>query len=77
MAKVVTSKMLMALQSEVTSKTLEVEAVKKDLSKETDAEIMDRLPLFFLLVLWLLTNGEKPNFFAYPFKSYWFAILDW
>jgi hypothetical protein len=43
MAKVVTSKMLMALQSEVTSKTLEVEAVKKDLSRETDAEIMDRL----------------------------------
>ena len=43
MAKVVTSKMLMALQSEVTSKTLEVETVKKDLSKETDAEIMDRL----------------------------------
>jgi hypothetical protein len=43
MAKVVTSKMLMALQSEVTSKTLEVDVVKKDLSKETDAEIMDRL----------------------------------
>ena len=43
MAKVVTSKMLMALQSEVTSKTLEVEAVKKDLSKETDQEIMDRM----------------------------------
>jgi hypothetical protein len=43
MAKVVTSKMLMALQSEVTSKTLEVEAVKKDLSKETDEEILTRL----------------------------------
>ena len=43
MAKVVTSKMLMALQSEVTSKTLEVDVVKKDLSKETDEEIMDRL----------------------------------
>jgi predicted AAA+ superfamily ATPase len=43
MAKVVTSKMLMALQSETTSKTLEVEAVKKDLSKETDEQIMDRL----------------------------------
>jgi predicted AAA+ superfamily ATPase len=43
MAKVVTSKMLMALQSEATSKTLEVEAVKKDLSKETDEQIMDRL----------------------------------
>jgi hypothetical protein len=35
--------MLMALQSEVTSKTLEVEAVKKDLSKETDEQILDRL----------------------------------
>jgi len=41
MAKVVTSKMLMALQSDV--KTLEVEAVKKDISKETDAEILDRM----------------------------------
>ena len=41
MAKVVTSKMLMALQSDV--KTLEVEAVKKDTSKETDAEILDRM----------------------------------
>jgi hypothetical protein len=40
MAKVVTSKMLMALQAE--TKTLEVEAVKKDLSGETDQEIMDR-----------------------------------
>ena len=43
MAKVVTSKMLLALQSEVTSKTLEVDVVKKDLSKETDAEILTRL----------------------------------
>ena len=43
MAKVVTSKMLMALQSEVTSKTLEVEAVKKDLSRETDEDILNRL----------------------------------
>jgi predicted AAA+ superfamily ATPase len=43
MAKVVTSKMLMALQSETTSKSLEVEAVKKDLSRETDEQIMDRL----------------------------------
>ena len=43
MAKVVTSKMLMALQSEVTTKTLEVETVKKDLSKETDEEILTRL----------------------------------
>ena len=41
MAKVVTSKMLMALQSDV--KTLAVEAVKKDISKETDAEILDRM----------------------------------
>jgi hypothetical protein len=41
MAKVVTSKMLMALQAEV--KTLEVDAVKKDLSKETDEEILTRL----------------------------------
>ena len=43
MAKVVTSKMLMALQSEVTSKTLEVDVVKKDLSKETDEQILNRL----------------------------------
>ena len=43
MAKVVTSKMLMALQQEVTTKTLEVETVKKDLSKETDEEILERL----------------------------------
>ena len=41
MAKVVTSKMLMALQAEV--KTLEVESVKKDLSNETDEEILTRL----------------------------------
>ena len=41
MAKVVTSKMLMALQAEV--KTLEVDAVKKDLSNETDEEILTRL----------------------------------
>jgi replication-associated recombination protein RarA len=41
MAKVVTSKMLMALQTE--TKTLEVEQVKKDLSNETDEEILDRL----------------------------------
>jgi hypothetical protein len=43
MAKVVTSKMLMALQNEVTSKTLEVETVKKDLRNETDEQILDRL----------------------------------
>jgi len=41
MAKVVTSKMLMALQADV--KTLEVDIVKKDLSKETDQEILDRM----------------------------------
>jgi hypothetical protein len=41
MNKVVTSKMLMALQQE--TKTLEVEQVKKDLSHETDEEIMGRL----------------------------------
>jgi len=41
MAKVVTSKMLMALQTE--SKTLEVEQVKKDLSSETDESILNRL----------------------------------
>jgi len=43
MAKVVTSKMLMALQSDATSKTLEVDVVNKDLSKETDEQILDRL----------------------------------
>ena len=41
MAKVVTSKMLMALQTE--PKTLEVEQVKKDLSSETDESILNRL----------------------------------
>ena len=41
MGRVVTSKMLMALQSEV--KTLAQEPVKKDISNETDVEIMDRL----------------------------------
>jgi len=41
MNKVVTSKMLMALQQE--TKTLEVEQVKKDLSHETDEEILGRL----------------------------------
>ena len=43
MAKVVTSKMLMALQQEVTTKSLEVDPVKKDLSNETDEEILTRL----------------------------------
>jgi hypothetical protein len=43
MAKVVTSKMLMALQSEVSSKTLEVETVKKDLRNESDEDILNRL----------------------------------
>jgi hypothetical protein len=41
MARVVTSKMLMALQAE--TKTLAVEPVQKDLSKETDEEILNRL----------------------------------
>jgi len=41
MGKVVTSKMLMALQSEV--KTLAVEPVNKDLSNETDESILNRL----------------------------------
>ena len=41
MGRVVTSKMLMALQSE--TKTLAQEPVKKDISMETDVEIMDRL----------------------------------
>jgi predicted AAA+ superfamily ATPase len=41
MAKVVTSKMLMALQAE--TKTLAQEPVKKDISHETDEEILDRL----------------------------------
>jgi len=39
--KVVTSKMLLALQAE--TKTLAQEPVKKDLSNETDEEILDRL----------------------------------
>ena len=39
--KAVTSKMLMALQTE--SKSLEVDKVQKDLSNETDQEILDRL----------------------------------
>jgi len=42
MAKVITSKMLMALQSEPTTKSLEVERVNKILT-ETDDEILDRL----------------------------------
>jgi hypothetical protein len=42
MAKVVTSKMLMALQSEPTIKSLETEPVRKVLT-ETDDEILDRL----------------------------------
>ena len=42
MAKVVTSKMLMALQQEST-KSLAVEPVKKDLSNETDESILNRL----------------------------------
>ena len=41
MAKVVTSKMLMALQAE--TKTLAQEPVKKDISHETDEQILDRL----------------------------------
>ena len=41
MAKVVTSAMLLAAQAEV--KSLEVDAIKKDLTNETDAEIMERL----------------------------------
>jgi predicted AAA+ superfamily ATPase len=41
MAKVVTSKMLMALQAE--TKTLEVKPVDKDLRNETDEQILDRL----------------------------------
>ena len=43
MAKVVTSKMLMALQQEVTTKSLEVDVVKKDLSREPDEQILTRL----------------------------------
>ena len=43
MGRVVTSKMLMALQKEVTTKSLEVEPVKKDLSHESDETILNRL----------------------------------
>ena len=43
MAKVVTSKMLMALQSESKTASLEVEAVKKDLRNESDEDILNRL----------------------------------
>jgi hypothetical protein len=41
MGRVVTSKMLMALQAE--SKTLEQEPIKKDISTETDEQILNRL----------------------------------
>ena len=41
MARVVTSKMLMALQAE--TKTLAQEPINKDISKETDEEILNRL----------------------------------
>ena len=41
MARVVTSKMLMALQAE--TKTLAQEPIKKDISHETDEQILDRL----------------------------------
>ena len=43
MGRVVTSKMLMALQQEVSTKSLAVEPVQKDLSKETDESILNRL----------------------------------
>jgi len=43
MARVVTSKMLMALQQEPKTASLEQESVKKDLRNETDEEILDRL----------------------------------
>ena len=43
MAKVVTSKMLMALQQEVKTGSLEQETVKKDLAHETDESILNRL----------------------------------
>ena len=43
MAKVVTSKMLMALQQEVKTGSLEQETVKKDLSRESDESILNRL----------------------------------
>jgi len=43
MGRVVTSKMLMALQAETKTGTLEQEPVKKDISHETDEQILDRL----------------------------------
>ncbi len=43
MGRVVTSKMLMALQQEVSTKSLEVTPVVKDLSAESDETILDRL----------------------------------
>jgi hypothetical protein len=43
MAKVVTSKMLMALQQEVKSGSLEQEPIKKDLANESDESILTRL----------------------------------
>jgi hypothetical protein len=43
MAKVVTSKMLMALQQEVKTGSLEQETVKKDLAHESDESILTRL----------------------------------
>ena len=43
MAKVVTSKMLMALQQEVKTGSLEQETVKKDLAHESDESILNRL----------------------------------
>ena len=43
MAKVVTSKMLMALQQEAKVGTLEQETVKKDLAHESDESILNRL----------------------------------
>ena len=43
MAKVVTSKMLMALQQEVKSGSLEQEPIRKDLAHESDESILNRL----------------------------------
>ena len=43
MGRVVTSKMLMALQQEVSTKSLEVTPVNKDLSAESDETILNRL----------------------------------
>ena len=43
MGRVVTSKMLMALQQEVSTKSLEVTPVNKDLSHESDETILNRL----------------------------------